>query len=222
MIVVHIPTYHNQPAGCPVYIKEPSFCKCLVPHKCHLWGGGACQGITPIPCHLDLRCSHFTAYWEKQVIIKGPDTLLKLWTFQIFTSYNVAKACPRIKFWLCSSNHFSLWEGRVWGQDLSNVLSQVSAHVHLQPCSPSTNNWEWAVARRRCLNGSTIPLQAPIPDAKLASKGTESIHLCCPHKPNGWESCIVLESGPSLSLVAKLLQCLSLAVHKFHIAIEER
>ena len=163
------------------------------------------QYITP-PLQL------FTFIWV-------PVLFLSKLSAKCFLSYNVAKACARIKFWLCSSNHFSLWEGGVWGQDLSNVLSQVSAHVHLQLCSSSTKNWEWAVARRRCLNGLTIPVQAPIPDAKLASKGTESIHLCCHTSPMVEKA--VLESGPSLSLVTKLLQCLSLAVHKFHIAIEE-
>ena len=34
---------------------------------------------------------------------------------------------------------------------------------------------------------------------------------------DGGESCIVLESGPTRSLVAKLLQCLSLVVREIHI-----
>ena len=32
--------------------------------------------------------------------------------------------------------------------------------------SSSAKNWGWAVTRRRCLNGSTIPVQGPTPDAK--------------------------------------------------------
>ena len=36
-------------------------------------------------------------------------------------------------------------------------------------------------------------------------------------QPDGGESCIVLESGPTRSLVAKLLQCLSLVVRELHV-----
>ena len=42
--------------------------------------------------------------------------------------------------------------------------------AHVGACSSSTKNWGWAVAQK-CLNGSTFPVQAPIPDAELASKG---------------------------------------------------
>ena len=37
--------------------------------------------------------------------------------------------------------------------------------------SLSTKIWGWAVTRRKCLNGSTIPEQGPTPDAKLAAMG---------------------------------------------------
>ena len=40
-------------------------------------------------------------------------------------------------------------------------------------------------------------------------------------QPDSVESCIMLESELTRSLVAKLLQCLSLAVYKICIAIEE-
>ena len=36
--------------------------------------------------------------------------------------------------------------------------------------SSSTKYWGWAVTRKRCLNGSTIPGQAPTPDVKLATR----------------------------------------------------
>ena len=36
--------------------------------------------------------------------------------------------------------------------------------------SSNTKNRGWAVARRRWLNGSTIPVQVPTTDAKLAAK----------------------------------------------------
>ena len=37
--------------------------------------------------------------------------------------------------------------------------------------SSSTKIWRWAVTRRRCLNGSTIPAQEPTLDVKLAAMG---------------------------------------------------
>ena len=57
------------------------------------------------------------------------------------------------------------------------------------------------------MNGSTIPAHVPTPNAKLAALGYQ-IDL-----PDGGKSCIVLQSGPTHSLVAKLLQCSSLAVY---------
>ena len=36
--------------------------------------------------------------------------------------------------------------------------------------SSTTNNWGWAVAQRRCLNDSIIPVQAPTLDAKLTAR----------------------------------------------------
>ena len=37
--------------------------------------------------------------------------------------------------------------------------------------SSSAKIWGWAVTRRKCLNGSSIPVQGPAPDAKLAAMG---------------------------------------------------
>jgi len=48
--------------------------------------------------------------------------------------------------------------------------------------SSSAKIWGWAVTRRKCLNGSTIPEQGPTPDAKLAVMGpnrlASSVHPC--------------------------------------------
>ena len=68
-----------------------------------------------------------------------------------------------------------------------------------------------------CLNGSTISTQAPIPDAKLVARVYQiDLHCRLPvlrqGQPDGRESCIVLESGPTRSLVAKLPTRLSLVV----------
>ena len=45
-------------------------------------------------------------------------------------------------------------------------------------CSSSTNILGWAVAQRRCLNDSTIPVKATTLDPKLAAKGCQ-INLHC-------------------------------------------
>ena len=50
----------------------------------------------------------------------------------------------------------------------NTVLSLASVHEHLQL---KHQNWGWAVTRRRCLKGSTISVQVPTQDAKLAARG---------------------------------------------------
>ena len=94
-------------------------------------------------------------------------------------------------------------------------------------CSSSTKNRGWAVTRRRCLNGLTVPTQAPTPDAKLAARvyGID-LHrgFACASlsQPDRGESCIVLENGPTRNLIAKLPQRSSLAVCEFRAAGEKR
>ena len=51
----------------------------------------------------------------------------------------------------------------------NTVLSQASAHGGSQ--LSNKKNRGWAVARIRCLNGSTFPMQAPTPHVKLAARG---------------------------------------------------
>ena len=77
--------------------------------------------------------------------------------------------------------------------------------------SSSAKNWGWAVTRRTCLNGSTISTQGPTSDAKLAAIGTKStcivgLSVICRGQPDSGESCIVLQSRLTCSLIAKFPQ----------------
>ena len=82
----------------------------------------------------------------------------------------------------------------------------VSSNKALTAQAPK--NWRWAVqinTQKRCLNGSTLPVQAPTQDAKLAARGyTFDFHCRFVH-----------------TLVINPLQCLSLAVRKFYSVSEE-
>ena len=101
------------------------------------------------------------------------------------------------------------------------------------PCVRSQlkqQNW-WTVTQRRCLNGSTIPTQAPTQElaARVYQINLHCHFACDSSKPTqrwrklycGGESCIVPESRPNRSFVAKLTQQSLLAVNKFHAASEE-
>ena len=93
--------------------------------------------------------------------------------------------------------------------------------------SSSAKVWGWAVTRRTCLNGSTIPTQGPTPDAKLTAMGLNglgsSVH------PWFVEASLTVEKAvlcyKADRLVASLLSFCSvqssLAVHKFRVAGEE-
>ena len=74
--------------------------------------------------------------------------------------------------------------------------------------SSSTKIWGWAVTQRKCLNGSTIPEQGPTSDAKLAAMhGAELICIVgSSGQPDSGEGCMVLQSGPTCSIVAKFPQ----------------
>ena len=74
--------------------------------------------------------------------------------------------------------------------------------------SSTAKKWGWAVTRRRCLNGSTIPMQGPTPDAKLAARVYRIVASSVLHQgqPDSGESSVVLQSWPTRSLVAKFLQ----------------
>ena len=54
----------------------------------------------------------------------------------------------------------------------------IAKQVPMGACSSSTNILGWAVAQRRCLNDSTIPVKATTLDPKLAAKGCQ-INLHC-------------------------------------------
>ena len=71
------------------------------------------------------------------------------------------------------------------------------------------------------------PTQVPTPDAQLAAGCTESICIVAlpvlrRGQPDGRESCIVLESGPTRRLVARLPQRSSLAIREFRSASKVR
>ena len=57
--------------------------------------------------------------------------------------------------------------------------------------SSSTKIWEWAVTRRRCLNGSTIPEQGPTPHVKLAKFRAAREERCEPGHRQVCESDVV-------------------------------
>ena len=73
-------------------------------------------------------------------------------------------------------------------------------------CSSSAKNWGWAVTQRMSLNGSTISAQRPTTDAKLAARGYRIDSVLRWGQPGSGESCIVLQSGPTRSLIAKFSQ----------------
>ena len=94
--------------------------------------------------------------------------------------------------------------------------------------SSSTNIWGWAVTRRTCLNGSTIPTQGPTSDAKLTAMGPNE--LASSVRPWFVEVSPTVEKAVSCykvdRFIASLLSIrgvqLSLAVRKFCAAGEER
>ena len=67
------------------------------------------------------------------------------------------------------------------------------------------------------MNGATISVQVPTQDSKLAARGIEStcivaLPVLSQGQSDGGKCCIVLENVQTRSLIAKLPQCLSLAV----------
>ena len=53
------------------------------------------------------------------------------------------------------------------------VLPYCPEQALMGTCSSSAKIWEYAVTWRRCLNGSTIPVQGPTPRCKVSCHGTE-------------------------------------------------
>ena len=47
--------------------------------------------------------------------------------------------------------------------------------VPMSACSSSAKISGWAVTQKRCLNGSTIPMQGPTPDANLVAMGQNQL-----------------------------------------------
>ena len=52
----------------------------------------------------------------------------------------------------------------------TNIVHTVLSWAAMGARSSSTKNWGWEVTRRGCLNGSTVPVQAPTTDAKLVAR----------------------------------------------------
>ena len=76
------------------------------------------------------------------------------------------------------------------------------------------------------MNGSAIPAQEPTLDVKLAVRGYRiDLHRhfarASLSQADGRESCIMVESRPTRSLIAKFLQRSSLATCEFRAASEE-
>ena len=62
--------------------------------------------------------------------------------------------------------------------------------------------WKYEGGLLRCFKDSTIPLQGPTLDAKLATM-VYQINLHCRAHPDSGDCCNVLQSGPTRSLIAK-------------------
>ena len=109
-----------------------------------------------------------------------------------------------------------------------NALPYCPKQAPMGARSSSTKIWRWAVTRRMCLNGSTIPEQGPTPDAKLAAIGpnrlASSVRLCFVEASPPVDkavSCYRADRLVALLLSFHSVQ-LSPAVHEFRAAREER
>ena len=89
----------------------------------------------------------------------------------------------------------------------------------------SIKNWGWVVAQRKCLDGSTIPLQAH-PRCKVVTRGYQiDLVITSPMlhwgQSNSGENCILLESRSTRSIIAKLPQHSSSTVCEFRTTSKE-
>ena len=96
--------------------------------------------------------------------------------------------------------------------------------VPMGTCNSSGKNRGWAVARRRGLNGSSIPAQGPTPDANLAARGHQiNLHRASLRLARQWRKLYRVKADqpvPSLPSLRNIQ--LLLAVRKFCAAGEER
>ena len=130
----------------------------------------------------------------------------------------------------CKQIHLNMIEWYGLSLGLAHIQSRIYMYIHVcyhfytlyrivlgkRPYSSSTKIWGWVVTQRRCLhvNGSTIPAQEPTLDVKLSARGYCVItsSLLCRGQPDSGESCImlqsciVLQSWPTHSLIAKFPQ----------------
>ena len=76
---------------------------------------------------------------------------------------------------------------------LDSVLSGASAHGHSQLKRQKVRVGGYT---EKVLNGSTIPVQRPTPDAKLAARVYYIVasSVLCRGQPDSGESCVVLQN----------------------------
>ena len=120
----------------------------------------------------------------------------------------------------CSFVNYGIWKTTfpwmrrtncLWFSLKAWVLPYCPEQAPMGTRSSSVKIWGWAVTRRTCLNGSIILMKGPTPDAKLAAMGLNGLassvrQLFVEAGTDSVESCIVLQSGATCSLVAKFPQ----------------
>ena len=76
--------------------------------------------------------------------------------------------------------------------------------VPMGACSSSTKNWGWVVYTEKVLEWFNYPRARAHPGCELICQGVPNCHFMLRRgQPNSGESCIVLQSWPTRSLVAK-------------------
>ena len=97
--------------------------------------------------------------------------------------------------------------------------------VPMSTCSSSSKIWGWAVTQKKVLKWFNYPHTRTHPGCEFSCHGAEStcsvslsvLHQC---QPDSGEGCIMLQSGPTRSLVGKLPQC-SVVACSMWISVEE-
>ena len=107
---------------------------------------------------------------------------------------------------------------RPWALARDNTVLECMG-VH----SSRTKIWGWAVARRRCLNCSTISVQVPTSESEIPCIVSLPVLCFQPNEasPVVEKAYIVLENRPTRTLTARYLQFSSLAVHRICTVSEE-
>ena len=133
-----------------------ALCRLLHCNSVSLWGLHApslwyhhCQRTETQCCHAGGRYINITVQWNMKEV-----KLNLVWNKHKFSfCFNTTSTVQSSKF-----------DFELLVDFLYTVLSQASAKI-----------WGWAITRRKCFNGSTIPAQGPTPDAKLAAMGLNGL-----------------------------------------------